>query len=207
MNSLILRVRLAILPTLLVLLCMTSCTIRETGQEKGPSREPIFRLRAVEEATLNGLDVLPLREPADMDLPKRNHIIEGYVNKQLALNMRVQLTAYNPGLETSSITGLDYTVLIDGRSLGTGRMVTALEVPARDSVQVPLTFEFNTYKYLGNDAMPALRNFALGFGDLRRQRVVLRVRPILRAPKGRTSRASNSRAAVAMSLHYAGKRG
>jgi hypothetical protein len=196
MNFSTLRARLTILPILLVLLCMTSCTMRETGQEKGPSREPVFRLRAVEEATLNGLDVLPLREPADMDLPKRNQIIEGYVNKQLPLRMRVQLTAYNPGLESAAITGLDYTVLIDGRALGTGRLATTLEVPARDSVQVPLAFEFNTYKYLGSDAMPALRNFALGFGDARRQRVALRVRPMLRAPRGRTSWVGNSRAAV-----------
>jgi hypothetical protein len=187
-------VRLTSWSALLVLLVMTSCTLRETGQERGPSREPVFRLRAVEEATLNGLDVLPLREPTDMDLDKRNQIIAGYVNKQLPLHMRVQLTAYNPGLEASSITGLDYTVLLDGRALGTGRTVTALEVPARDSVQVPLTFEFNTYKYLGADAMPALRNFALGFGDTRRQRVALRVRPMLRAPQSRTSSIPNSQA-------------
>jgi hypothetical protein len=59
-------------------------------------------------------------------------------------------------------------------------------------VQVPLSFEFNTYKYLGTDAMPALRNFALGFGDVRRQRVALRVRPVLRAPRGRMSRIGSS---------------
>jgi hypothetical protein len=200
MNSYTLRALCGSLPTLLVLLGMTSCTLREPGQEKGPSREAVFRLRAVEEATLNGLDVLPLREPADMDLPKRNQIIEGYVNKQLPLRMRVQLTAYNPGLEVSTIKGLDYTVLIDGRTLGTGHSVTALEVPARDSIQVPLTFEFNTYKYLGTDAMPALRNFALGFGDARRQRVTLRVRPMLRVPTGRPSSASTKRVTVVVAV-------
>jgi hypothetical protein len=180
-------VRLTSLPILLVFLFMTDCTMREAGQERGPSREPVFRLQAVEEAMLNGLDVLPLREPADMDLAKRNQVIAGYVNKELPLHMRVQLSAYNPGLDAFPINGLDYTVLIDGRALGTGHLATTLEVPARDSVQVPLTFEFNTYKLLGTDAMPALRNFALGFGDARRRRVVLRVRPTLRAPKGRPS--------------------
>jgi hypothetical protein len=201
MTSFSLRVGFTSLTTLLVSLSMASCTFRETGQEKGPNREPVFRMRAVEEATLNGLDVLPLREPADMDLEKRNQIIAGYVNKQLPLRMRVQLSAYNPGLEAAPIASLDYTVLIDGRPLGTGHLETALEVPARDSVQVPLTFEFNTYKFLGNDAMPALRNFALGFGDVRRQRVSLRVRPImLRAPKGRTSLVSNSHTTVMAAL-------
>jgi hypothetical protein len=80
-----------------------------------------------------------------------------------------------------------YTVLVDGRALGTGRQAAAMNVPAGDSVRVPLTFEFNTYKFLGEDALPALRNFALGFGDLRRQRVTLQVRPLLRTPKGHFS--------------------
>jgi hypothetical protein len=46
--------------------------------------------------------------------------------------------------------------------------------------------------------MPALRNFALGFGDARRQRVALRVRPMLRVPTGRTSSASTRQAAVVL---------
>jgi hypothetical protein len=35
--------------------------------------------------------------------------------------------------------------------------------------------------------MPALRNFAIGFGDARRKRVALQVRPLMRLPKGRLS--------------------
>ena len=175
---------------LLALVFFASCTLRETRQEGGPSRGPEFRVRAVEEASLNGLDVLPLRTPADMDLPRRNQIIAGYVNKQLPLHVRVQLNAYNPSLEPVTIEGLDYTVLLDGRPLGKNRLVTEVELPASDSVRVPVEFEFNTYKYLGDDAMPALRNFALGFGDVHRQRITLQVRPLLRSGRSRLSRAS-----------------
>lgn len=184
---------------LLALVCVISCTRRETRQEGGPSRGPEFRVRAVQEASLNGLDVLPLRTPADMDLARRNQIIAGYVNKQLPLRARVQLNIYNPGLEPVSLSGFDYTVLIDGRPLGKNRQLAELEVPASDSVRVPVTFEFNTYKYLGDDAMPALRNFALGFGDVHRRRITLQVRPLLRTGRGRLSRASQI-AAPALAL-------
>jgi hypothetical protein len=175
---------------------LASCGLRETSQSALGHRDPEFRVRAIEEASLNGLDVLPLREPADMDLPRRNQVIAGYVNKQLPLRLRLQLNAYNPNPVPTTITGVEYTVLVDGRALGTGRQAAAVHVPAGDSVRVPLTFEFNTYKFLGEDAMPALRNFALGFGDPRRQRVVLQVRPVLRTPKGHLS-APIARAALA----------
>lgn len=169
------------------LLAATSCTLRETRQEGSPSLAPQFAVRAVEQASLGGLDVLPLRAPADVDLPRRNQLIEGYVNKNLPLKMRLRLNAYNPNLEAVAVTGLDYTVLVDNKILGAARLPLALELPARDSVRLPLSFEFNTYKLLGNDALPALRNFALGFGDLSRQRVTLRLHPLLRSGRGRLS--------------------
>ena len=175
---------------LLALVFFASCTLREPRQEGGPSRGPEIRVRAVEEASLNGLDVLPLRVPADMDLARRNQIISGYVNKQLPLRARVQLNVYNPGLEPVGIAGIDYTVYIDGRPLGKNRQLADLQLPAGDSVRLPVTFEFNTYSYLGEDAMPALRNFALGFGDPQRRRITLVVRPLLRSSRGRVSRAS-----------------
>lgn len=169
------------------LVTTASCAVHEPNSSAVVHREPEFRVRAVEEASLNGLDVLPLREPADMDLPRRNQIIAGYVNKQLPLRVRLQLNAYNPNPAPATIMGVVYTVIVDGRALGTGRQTAAVNVPAGDSVRVPLTFEFNTYKFLGDDALPALRNFALGFGDPRRQRVTLQVRPLLRTPKGHLS--------------------
>ena len=165
----------------------TGCTLRETRQEMTLSAEPRFTVRAVEQASLGTLDVLPLRTPADVTLPRRNQLIEGYVNKDLPLKMRLQLSAYNPNLEAVAVTGLDYTVLVDKKVLGAGRLSLALSLPPRDSVRLPLSFEFNTYKLLGDDGLPALRNFALGFGDLSRQRVTLRLRPMLRNGRGRLS--------------------
>ena len=169
------------------LLAATSCTLRETRQEGTPNLAPQFAIRAVEQASLGTLDVLPLRTPADVDLPRRNQLIEGYVNKDLPLKMRLRLNAYNPNLEAVAVTGLEYTVLVDNKVLGAGRLPLALELPPRDSVRLPLSFELNTYKLLGDDALPALRNFALGFGDLRRQRVTLRLHPLLRNSRGRLS--------------------
>ena len=177
------------LPAVVLLAATASCTLRETHPEATAAREPQLQVRLVDEAHLGSLDVLPLHVPADVDLPRRNQLIAGYVAKQLPLHMRVQLNAYNPNPAPTAIVGLAYTVLLDGRPLGTGRQVATAHVPAGDSVRLPLTFELNTYRYLGEDALPMLRNFALGFGDLHRQRVTLQVRPLLRAPRGRLSSA------------------
>ena len=172
---------------LLGLLLAGSCTMRETRQEGAVSYEPRFRIKSVDAASLGTLDVLPLRQPGDVDLPRRNQLIQGYVNRNLPLKMTVSLNVFNPNLEPAAMTGIDYTVLIDGKVLGNGRMPMTTELPATDSVTLPLAFEMNTYKLLGDDALPTLRNFALGFGDPRRERMTLRLRPIMRSQRGRLS--------------------
>lgn len=182
--STLLRPLLAFVPAALLL---GSCTLSETRREETTRLEPQIRVREVEEAYLGTLNVLPLHTPADVDLPRRNQLIEGYVNRNLPLRMRLLLNAYNPNLEEATITGLDYTVLIDGKLLGSGRLAQSIELPAHDSVRLPLTFEMNTYKLLGDDALPALRNFALGFGEPQRQRLTLKVRPVMRSGHGRLS--------------------
>lgn len=181
------HVRRLVLGALPWALLLGSCTLSETRREETARLEPQIRVRSVEEAYLGSLNVLPLHQPSDVDLPRRNQLIEGYVNKNLPLKMRLVLNAYNPNLEETTLTGIDYTVLIDGKLLGSGKLAQSVDLPAHDSVRVPLSFELNTYKLLGDDALPRLRNFALGFGDASRQRLTLRVRPVVRAARGRLS--------------------
>jgi hypothetical protein len=176
-----------LVPAMALLVAGTGCTLLGAHGNATAKLPPQIRMRQVHEALLGGVDVFPLCEPSEVSLPWRNQLIAGYVNKELPLRMRVQLTAYNPNATAISIVGLDYTVMVDGKLLGNGRQLLSLDLPASDSVRLPLTFELNTYKYLGEDAMPALRNFATGFGDARRKRVALQVRPLLRLPKGRLS--------------------
>jgi hypothetical protein len=176
-----------LVPAVALLAATASCSLLGSRSDATAKLEPQIRMRQVHEAQLGGVDVFPLCEPSEVSLPWRNQLIAGYVNKELPLRMRVQLNAYNPSATPMSIVGIDYTVIVDGRPLGNGRQLLPLDLPARDSVRLPLTFELNTYKYLGDDAMPALRNFAIGFGDARRKRVTLQVWPLMRLPKGRLS--------------------
>jgi hypothetical protein len=170
-----------------LLAATASCTLLGTHGNAAAKLEPQIRLRSVDEAYLGGVDVFPLCQPSEVSLAWRNQLITGYVNKDLPLRMHVQLNAYNPNVAPTAIVGLDYIVMVDGKPLGNGRQLLPLDLPAHDSVRLPLTFELNTYKYLGDDALPALRNFATGFGDARRKRVAVQVRPLLRLPKGRLS--------------------
>ena len=61
--------RFACLPLWGALLATTaSCALRDTSREASVHREPEFRVRTVEQAFLNGLNILSLRVPEDIGL-------------------------------------------------------------------------------------------------------------------------------------------
>ncbi len=174
-------------------LALAQCSLGEQMQET-PSAVPLqFRLLRIEAATLGSLDVRGLRKPEDLNLTSRSQLIREYVGGALPLRMQLALEAQNPDQQSATLTGFDYEVTIDGKPLGSGRAVTNLPLPATSTpVALPFTFELNTRPLLGNDALPVLRNFAVGLADRRRRplRLGLRLRPSLLLADGHTVRAT-----------------
>lgn len=172
----------------LALISLSQCTLRDRVTE-APTPTLKFRLVRIEEATLGGLDARNWREPADVSLAQRSQLIQGYVSKDLPLRMRLQLEVRDPSQLTGTLTAFDYEVFIDDKLLGSGQAAPGLALPADGrGAPVELAFAFNTRKLLGDDALPALRNFALGLADPRRRppRLGLRLRPTLLGVDGNT---------------------
>ena len=172
---------------------LAQCTLGEQVRET-PSAVPMqFRLVKIDEATLGSIDVKAMREPEDLNLATRSQLIREYVSGPLPLKMRLVLEGQTTGGQPGTLTGYDYEVLLDGKPLGGGRAVANQPVPAAATTfALPLTFELNTHQLLGNDALPALRNFAVGLADRRRRpmRLGVRLRPSLLLADGHTVRAA-----------------
>lgn len=191
-------------------LALAQCSLGEQVQET-PTTAPLqFRLRRIESATLGSLNVQALREPEDLNLTSRSQLIREYVGGALPLRMQLALEVQNPDPQSATLTGFDYEVTLDGKPLGGGRAVANLLLPATSTpVALPFTFELNTHPLLGNDALPVLRNFAVGLADRRRRplRLGLRLRPSLQLADGHTVRASTFAVLATDSVAGAGAKG
>ena len=183
-HSLLLRFSLA----LLTAGTLSHCALRDQAAENAaPSLK--FSLARIDEARLGGLDVRAWRQPNDVNLEQRSQLIKGYVNGNLPLRMSLLLDVRDPSLSAETLNSLDYEVFIDDKLLGSEQATLNTALPAGGAAaSVPLTFELNTVKLLGKDALPALRNFAVGLADRKRRplRLGLRLRPTYVTNDGRT---------------------
>jgi hypothetical protein len=184
-NPLLLRLALA----LLTAGSLTHCTLRDQVSETPTGSTLKFGLARIDEAQLGGLDARAWRQPADVNLEQRSQLIRGYVSGNLPLRMSLLLDVRDPSLSAQTISSLDYEVFIDDKLLGSEQATLTAALPADGTAaSIPLTFELNTVKLLGKDALPALRNFAVGLADRHRRpmRLGLRLRPTYITNDGRT---------------------
>ena len=141
-----------------------------------------FRLQAIEEATLVGVDVREVRVAADLSAAGRARIVAAYTAGALPLHMRLALEVANPNPEVAVLNTLSYRVRLDGHEVATGATIQRLEVPANSTVVVQVPVNTDVRPFIRNSRPGAVGDFALGLTDRQRQRrrLHLAVRPSVR---------------------------
>ena len=161
----------------------TSCAGISRQQEEGKNfKNCEFKLQAIEQATLGGVDVTNMRSAADLSPGDRARILAAYATGSLPLNLRVSLQVTNPNASLAALNALDYKVLVDGSEIATGATTQRIEVPANGTATLTLPLTADARQVVANGGAEALGGFALGLADRTRQptRVTIAVRPSVR---------------------------
>lgn len=169
-------------------LLLGSCGISEQVQQAKAFQDVDVRLAGVTQATVAGIDVTQVRQPADLTVAQRATLAAAYATGNLPLRMQLNLEFRNPNPETAALNELDYIALLDGKQVATGRTTQRIEVAGNGGLAVaPVTLESNLRQALGEQTAGALAGFALGLADRDRapMRLTLRLRPTFITSGGR----------------------
>jgi hypothetical protein len=173
---------------LFLVLGLSRCGVGEQVQQAKAFQNVDVRLATVTQATVAGVDVTQVRQPADLNGAARAAIATAYASGNLPLRMRVNLEFRNPNSETAALNELDYIALVDGKQVATGRTTERIEVPANGGVTTaPVTLESNLRSVMGEQSTEGMALFALGLADRDRQpmRLTLRLKPTFVTSGGR----------------------
>ena len=146
-------------------------------------------LAGLDEAQLGGFNV-PLQNagtglaPAQID----QLVAAASGTGAVPLRLRLRLEARNPNRQKVLLNELEYQVLIDNREVARGTTDDVLEVPARNTLSIPLTVTANVHDVLGAGMKP--ERLASAFSTWNRQpaRLSVRVRPTFQNATGRAFR-------------------
>jgi len=167
---------------------LSQCGIHEQVQQAKAFKNVEVRLASVDQATVGGVNVLNLRQSADLGTAGRALLLAAYTSGNLPLRMRVSLEFRNPNNETAALNEFDYIALIDDKEVAKGHTTQRIEVPANGGVTTaPVLVEGNLRQALGEQSGESLANFALGLTDRDRQplRFTLKLKPTFITSSGR----------------------
>jgi hypothetical protein len=170
---------------LLVSLVAGSCGVSEQVQRARPLQGFEIRLAAVDQASLAGIDVTQVRQSSDLTAPQQAVIGAAYATGKLPLLLRVKLEVRNPNDEDAALSEMEYTALLDGKQIASGRTTNRLDVRASGGTAfVPLIIETTLRNSEAERSEAAMLILASGLANS--ERVALRVKPTFVTTTGRT---------------------
>ena len=166
---------------------LSQCGIQEQVQQAKAFKNVDVRLASIDQATVGGVNVLNLRQAADLGTAEKALLLAAYTSGNVPLRMRVNLEFRNPNDETAALNEFDYIALIDDKEVAKGHTNQRIEVPANGVTTAPIQVESNLREALGDQTGESLANFALGLGDRDRQprRFTLKLKPTFITKSGR----------------------
>jgi hypothetical protein len=182
------RVAVRAFASVLALAGLSQCGIHEQVQQAKAFKSVDVRLASIDQATVGGVNVLNLRQAADLGTAERALLLAAYTSGNLPLRMRANLEFRNPNDETAALNEFDYLAYIDGKEVAKGHTTQRIEVPANGGVTTaPIQIESNLRQALGEQSGESLASFALGLTDRDRQplRFTLKLKPTFITSSGR----------------------
>jgi len=173
---------------LLAVASLSQCGIHEQVQQAKAFKNVDVRLASVDQATVGGVNVLNLKQSADLGTAERALLVAAATAGNLPLRMRVNLEFRNPNAETAALNEFDYIALIDGKEVAKGHTNQRIEVPANGGlVTAPIEVQSNLREALGEQSGESLANFALGLTDRDREplRFTLKLKPTFITSSGK----------------------
>ncbi len=164
----------------LLTLTLSGCSVFEQLKQMSTLARCQFRLSAVDNLRVAGVNVQQVRQPSDLSVLQMAQIGTTFMSGRLPLDMVVNVQVKNPNSTPASLNSMDWILLIDDRQTVAGTVDRRLEVPANDGVAtLPLNIGLDLREFFDGSSRDELLNLVLNLVGAGNQptRLKLRVRP------------------------------
>ena len=145
-----------------------------------------FRLAAIDEAQLAGLDVRAALTPNQLSRLK-----SAGETDFVPLRLRLSVEARNPNRNKVLLNQLEYVVLVNNREVASGSTDDVYEIGGRSTLPIPITFTANVREALAAGLAPETLATALSSWNRQPSRFSVQVRPTFQNASGRAFRTTD----------------
>lgn len=186
---------LAAVVTMAGVLALSSCAaLTDMAAAIASLKKLQFKLSGVHDFKLLGVDLSGKARIGDFSATDGLKALQSYQSRKLPVEFVVDVVAVNPNdgtggsrRSTSTLTGLECRLLIDGQPTVTGNIDKPFEIPGTgQETVVPLRLSLDLLEFFGNQRYEDLLGLALAIGGRNRTpaRLALDAQPTVSTPLG-----------------------
>ena len=160
-----------------------------------------FKLNNVTGFSLNGVGLSGKSAISDFSLTDAAKLLQAYNSKSLPVSFTLNVLAKNPNTGSSgttsalaTITGLAWSLYLDGKQTINGDINNAVTVPASgETTTIPLGMNLDMVKFFSDKSYESIVNLALALGGASgsTSKIKLVARPTIKTPIGNIAYPSN----------------
>ncbi|MCQ2225178.1 MAG: LEA type 2 family protein [Paludibacteraceae bacterium] len=124
-----------------------------------------FKFGHVSNVKLADIDLTDKETYSNFNLSDLAKLGIAYAQKELDLNMDVNMKIKNPNKQSAQLDGMDFILWIDNQEMLEGTMNKKIVIEAGEEANVSLPISLNLYKSIKEKKMAAIAEFALGLSS------------------------------------------
>lgn len=117
--------------------------------------------KSVSNVRLQGIDLSNKQSYKNLKWADAATLLAAYANKQLVLDMDVDMTVKNPNDETAQLDGMDYILWIDDQEMLSGTVNEKIAIEGLQTATVSLPLSLNLYDAVKDKKLEPMAELAL----------------------------------------------
>lgn len=161
----------------------TSCTVMQQVAQQMAELEALtkceFNLDNITNVSIAGIKISDLKN-GNIGIMDGLKLSNALLNKQIPINMDVNIDITNPSIKTASMNVMDWICEINGTPLVSGTNNEKYVINANSTSKVPLNVTTDIYSLFSETGVDALKTFVKTFTDENAEsKVTIKVKPSL----------------------------
>ncbi|MBO4332460.1 MAG: LEA type 2 family protein [Paludibacteraceae bacterium] len=121
-----------------------------------------FKFQSVSDVKLGSIDLTNKKSYKSLKFADVAQLMSDYANKQMMLDMTVNMKVKNPNDQIAQLDGMDYILWIDDLQMAEGVTKNQIKIEAKSESNVALPITMNIYESLKGKKLETMAQFAFG---------------------------------------------
>lgn len=121
-----------------------------------------FKFQSVSDVKLGSIDLSKKKSYKSLKFSEVSELMSGYVNKELMLDLTVNMKVNNPNEQVAQLDGMDYILWIDDQQMVEGVTTNQVRIEPKSEENVSLPVTLNVYDAVRDKKLETMAQFALG---------------------------------------------